>query len=101
MATKLIKPVSRETLSIEGRKKRPIVVTLVPGDVISFRVKGSRTTTEIYLGHCYVLSQIISADQRFKKKVEEYNAKKKSGRIAKRPKKPFLPYSKMYFDAIK
>lgn len=101
MAVKLLKKVSRETFSIEGRKRRPVIVSIEPGDVLTFRAKGSRKTTEIYLGHCYVLSQIVGADREYKKRLEAYNEKKKSGRKAKRPKKPFLPFSKMYFDAIK
>ena len=102
MATKLLKSVSRQTLSIEGKKKKPIIVTLIPGDVISFRVKGSKTSNEIYLGHCYVLAQIINIEKFYKQRVEKYNQRKKEGaKGLKKPRKPFLPFSRMYFDAIK
>ena len=100
MAVKLVKSVSRETLSVTGHKKRKVIVTLEGGDLISFRAKGTRKSYEIYLGHCFVLAQILQANSDYKKKMELYTIKKKAGMRVKKPKKLFLPFSKMYFDAI-
>jgi hypothetical protein len=50
MTTALRKPVSRVTESAvrdRGRKFRPIVVSLLPGDVIALRLKGTRYSAEI------------------------------------------------------
>lgn len=98
---KLKKAIHRETFSIEGRRKKPVIVSLLPGDVISFRAKGTRTAYEIYLGHCYRLAQIVSMDKMYTQKVKEYKTKKAAGYKCKKPRKPSLPFSKMYFDALK
>lgn len=44
MTTKLHKPVHRETEATvrDGSKARPIIVSLLPGDVISLRPKGTQ-----------------------------------------------------------
>lgn len=44
MTTKLRRPVHRESVATirDGSKIRPVVVSLLPGDVISLRPKGTR-----------------------------------------------------------
>lgn len=44
MTTKLRKPVHRESIATirDGSKVRPVVASLLPGDVISLRPKGTR-----------------------------------------------------------
>lgn len=100
MATKLLKPVKRELFSTD-RRGVTLVVTLEPGDCISFRSKGKRTSHEIYLGHCYMLAQIMSADKRFKEAVDNYKKKKAAGYARlKKPRRPSVPFNKIYFDAL-
>jgi hypothetical protein len=105
MATKkLIKPIKRQLLSTEqyGKNRgKAIIVELLPGDEISFRTKGSHKTQSVYLGHCYKLAQILAIESEYKVKLEEYNNKKKIGQVARRPKRPSMPFNKMYFDAIR
>lgn len=97
---KLTKAISRETLSTD-RKGRPLVVTLEPGDMITFRPKGNRVSVSVYLGHCMMLAQIIDAEQRYKQAVADYKEAKKLGQRKRRPRKPCLPFSRIYFDALK
>lgn len=100
MATKLIKPIKRELLSTEQNGKhrgKPIIVELMPGDEISFRIKGTKKSQSVYLGHCYRLAQIFTIERNYNEAMALY---KKGGRKRK-PKRPAMPFSKMYFDAIK
>ena len=100
MATKLIKPITREMMGADGHSRRPLLVTLAPGDVLTFRAKGTRTAYSVYLGHCYRLAQILQAEQEYRVKKEAYAEARKQGRRARRPARPVLPFSKVYFDAI-
>lgn len=99
---KLIKKVSRETLSIEGRKKRPVIVSLCPGDEISFRVKGESKERTVYLGQCYVLAQILDMEREYQRRMKLYKERKEIGaKGMKRPHRLTLPFNKMYFEAIR
>lgn len=100
MATKLLKPVKRELFST-SRKGRTLIVSLEPGDMISFREKGLKKSFNCYIGHCYVLAQIMQADQEYKERMKNYEERKKKGaKGLRKPKKAFLPFSKIYFDAV-
>lgn len=99
MATKLLKSVKRELLSSD-RKGKAIIVELMPGDVLKFRIKGKKTFDEVYLGHCYILAQIMSMEHIYKEKMKQYKIKKEAGYRVKKVKKPHLPFNKMYFDAL-
>ncbi len=105
MATKLTKNVKRETLAVKTMGKyrdRPIIVTLEPGDVLSFRIKGTRQEASVSLAHCYQLAQIVEGEVRYKQKVKEYKEKKKLGyRHLRRPKKMDFPFNKIYINALK
>ncbi len=104
MATKLVKPVKREMLSREQQGKhrgRPMIVELLPGDEISFRTKGTRKAFSVYLGHCYRLAQILTLESEYKSKLEAYTIARKQGKRVKRPRRPGMPFNKIYFDAIK
>lgn len=102
MATKLIKTVTRECLGLKSRRKNlPVLASLCGGDVLSFRVKGERRSMDVSLGHCLVLAQMMTAHDEYSKKKERYEKLKKEGKRAVKPKKLFLPFSKMYFDALK
>lgn len=102
MATLLTKPVKRELLSSTDRKGRKMIVTLEPGDLLSFRPKGSKRTVSVYLGHCVALAQIMTAETEYQSKLKEYQAKKKAGaQFLRKPKKPALFFGKIYYDALK
>lgn len=105
MAVKLVKPVRREMLSREFQqgkyRGRSIIVELLPGDELSFRTKGTRQRFSVYLGHCYRLAQIMTIESEYKAKLEAYNLARKTGKRVKRPRRPSLPFNKVYFEAIK
>lgn len=102
MATILKKAVRRQLLSSTDRKGRAILVTLEPGDMISFRPKGSKRSVSVYLGHCMSLAQIVTLESEYNAKVKEYQLRKKAGaKGIRRPKKPCLPFGKIYFQALK
>lgn len=100
MATKLTKPVVREALSTD-RKGRTLIVSLEPGDILTFRPKGRKHSVSVYLGHCFMLAQIMDTEHRYKEALEKYNQERKLGLRKRRPKKPTLPFSKVYFQALK
>jgi hypothetical protein len=58
--TSLTKPVSRLTTRLRDRG-RPIVVTLEPGDTITFRAKGTRTLYRTSREAWYMLSARAAA----------------------------------------
>jgi hypothetical protein len=104
MAIKLLKPIKREMLSREQNGKhrgRAVIVELLPGDEIGFRVKGTRTQYTAYLGHCYRLALILTLEREYKEKYDAYLKAKKQGKRVRRPKRPQLPFNKIYFDATK
>lgn len=80
MATKLTKEVSRESgfTKIGGRGK-VIIVTLLPGDIISFREKGKRTSYETTIEACawLAIKQKAAADRAEKAKLKK---EKRQGR---------------------
>lgn len=73
-----------------------MLVTIDAGDSISFRIKKKKTKVETSLHHCYVLAQLIDAELRYKKKLDEYDKKRKNHQRAIRPRKPILLFNKMY-----
>lgn len=102
MAVKLIKPVKREMLSsTETRGKdrgKAIIVELLPGDEISFRVKGTRASYSIYLGHCFRLAQIQTVETNYKLAMEKYKAR--GTKRMRKPKRTALPFNNIYFKAL-
>jgi len=65
MATKLTKPVSRELerFMLGMKNEGPMIVTLRPGGVLTFRMKGRRTEMEVPLTSCYVLAAKAEANR--------------------------------------
>lgn len=102
MAVKLIKSVKREMLSsteTHGKNRgKPIIVELLPGDEISFRVKGTRAQYSIYLGHCFRLAQIQTVEANYKAAMEKYKAR--GSRRMRKPKRTSLPFNSIYFKAL-
>ena len=72
MSTPLRKPVARLVELPRG----PVVVTLLPGGLVSFREKGRRTTFTLTLAAVFVRAVDASISQR--------KAEKKAARIARR-----------------
>lgn len=95
----LTKPVRRLTRSTD-RKGNPLVVSLEPGDIISFRPKGKRRTVSVYAGHCYALAQIVQTESDYKDRMKVYNEKRKYTKGLRRPKRHSLPFSRIYFSAL-
>lgn len=103
MATLLNKPIKRQMLSTEQQgkyKHRPIIVELLPGDEIAFRIKGTKKAFSIYLGHCYRLAQMQQAENDFRIAMQNYTAKKAAGKKVRKPHRPNLPFNKIYYKAI-
>lgn len=103
MATLLSKTVTRQMHSkqLQGKYKgKPILVSLVPGDDLQFRIKGTRQIFSIYLGHCFRLAQISTYEAEYNQKLKDYKIKKAQGKRVKQIKRTTLPYQTMYFKAI-
>ena len=58
MATLLMKELSRETLAVTNHKGQKMIITLEPGDVLTFRAKGKRTSYSVPIQACYNLALI-------------------------------------------
>lgn len=79
MTTPLRKAVSRVTESPvrdRGRKFRPIVVTLMPGDVIALRLKGTRFGCEIAISSVWYEAMTRQAIAQAKAKKAARKAKR-------------------------
>lgn len=105
MATKLTKVIRREMLSGVGMERgkharRGLIVELHPGDELVFRVKGTRQKYSIYLGQCFRLAQLFTIEAEYKAKMKAYAENRKFKKGLRRPKRPMMPFSKIYFDAI-
>jgi hypothetical protein len=82
MATKLIKSVSREMLAEAHRATW--IVTLEPGDEISFRAKGRRTRYTASLHGCLMVAMFQFLQDDFNAKMADF----KAGRRKRKPKAP-------------
>lgn len=106
MATKLLNSVTRELVGtkVEFGKhlKRPITLTLEPGDMLSFRIKGTRQVFELPISQAFRLAQLVDETIRYQRAMEDYKEKCKAGyKRLRKPKRTAIPYSKIYFDATK
>ena len=96
---KIKKPITRECdfVSIRHKGKHlPVIVQLLPGDVLAFRAKGTRRRVEISLDYCMVLANIMDTDRRFKQAKKDH----KDGKRKRKPKKMYFPYSKIFYKAL-
>ena len=97
MATKLVKPVKREMLakSTVGKySNRPILVEIDGGDLIRFRIKGTRQEYETSLHYVYRLAQIVTYESIYAAKMKKYELEKKAGMRVRKPKKAIIPLDK-------
>ncbi len=100
MATLLTKSVKRLTAS-RDRKGRALVVSLEPGDYLSFRPKGKRKAFTVTINQAYLLAQIVDQNWRYRKAIEAYNEARKAGKRARRPKVPSQIFDRIYYAALK
>lgn len=79
------------------------VLTLRNDFSIDFRRKGTKTRYNVSLGACYNMSLINTALIAYQTKLDRYNARRKLGYIAKKPKKPSIQHclNPIYSIALK
>ena len=73
--TSLTRTVRRECCRT-AEHARPVIVTLEPGDLIRFRLKGTRTTYTTTLLACYHLAARIYATEQAKQRVATRKARR-------------------------
>lgn len=100
MPVTLTKPVSRQL--IRKDQYGAVVVTLEPGDLISFRNKGRKTSYTVSLHNVKLLALMQFILENHKAKMAEYNRRRKAGDMRiRKPKPPTLDcFSKMYRQAL-
>ncbi len=79
MTTPLHKPVARlcATSMIRYRGKyRPLIVTLLPGDVIEMRVQGTRYRMVVPVGHAWSVGCKLAARQAMAERAERRKKRK-------------------------
>ena len=96
-----MKELSRETLAVTNHKGQKMIITLEPGDVLTFRAKGKRTSYSVPIQACYNLALIHTVNSWHKKKMEEWHEKKKAGIRTRRPRKLTSVFSKSYYEALR
>jgi len=101
MATLLTKDVTREAYLASDLQGRKLIVTLKGGDMIAFRPKGRKVTYEVPLAACYNMALIYSAHEWYRKRLEEYNRKRKAGLRVRKPKPMARIFSRKYYEALK
>jgi len=100
MAIQLSKPIKRQLMSTD-RKGRPLIVTLEPGDILSFRPKGAKRTTHVHISQCAILAQMLEVNREYEARLTKYKSDRAIGLKRRKPNKPFLPFGKIYFDSLK
>ena len=106
MATPLLKNVRRElTLQEQVGKYRGknYHVILEVGEYLTFRIKGTRQEFSCHLADALNLAKIRTDISRYKKKYDEYEAKKKAGLRCKKPRKSGMLnfFNPIYKQAMK
>ncbi len=89
MATPLTRPVARE-LHARTHRFTGIIATMMPGDLLTFRVKGKQRTYTIALHQCYQLAIYYKLVEDYREAMERYELRRKAGYRAKKPKAPNL-----------
>ena len=74
MAVKLLKSISRELVYPDRGKT--LIVSLEPGDIITYRQKGKRTKYSVSLHKVQLLALMESLLQKHQDKLSQYNQKK-------------------------
>lgn len=112
MATKLEKPVTRELVYSKAAKNgridrsdsaRPIIVTLDSNDErLVFRIKGTKRRYSMHLVSAFQLAKANTIIEEYNKKMKTYKEKKDNRFMrARKPKKPFLPWDRNFFQVLR
>lgn len=105
MATLLIKPVKRQLLhssTVGKHRGKPILVILEGGDLITFRIKGTRQQYQTTIHACYKMAQFATWDRMYQDKMKEYKRRKDAGeRGVRKPKRISFPIDKAIIDALR
>jgi hypothetical protein len=104
MATKLLKPIKRElmaTIQAGKHRGRPINAELQPGDILKFKVKGTRQEYTVSLHAAFTLAQLVTFDRIYNERLQDYNKRKKAGDRVRKPKKPQLFLHRVFFETLK
>jgi hypothetical protein len=100
MATKLLKPITRELIQTD--RGRTILVTMEPPDQITYRYKGKRTHYSVSLHNVQLLALMRHIYDKYLEKDELYKRKKAAGyKNLKKPKPPTLSmFNKVYREFL-
>lgn len=100
MATKLIKPVTRELVQTD--RGRTIIITIEPPDQITYRYKGKRTHYSVSLHNVQLLALMRHLYEKYLEKENQYKLKKAAGhKNLKKPKPPSLSmFNKVYREFL-
>ena len=96
---KITKVIARQLDFVSVRHKGkylPVIVELCPHDILTFRAKGTRRRVEISLDYWMILADIMDTDRIFKQAKDDY----KAGKRKRKPKKPYFPYSSIFYKAL-
>ena len=88
-------------MAVTDHPGRKIIVTLEPGDMISFRANGKRTSYDVPLAACYNLALIFTVNSWYKERMKVWKEKKKMGYGCRKPRKISAIFSQQYYEALK
>lgn len=95
--------IARETDVIEvyGKHRgRKIIVELLSGDQIRFRIKGTQQSFTSHIALLYTIAKVVEMDAQYRDSVEKYQLNRKAGKRVRKPKKPFYPVASKYLKAL-
>ena len=101
MATLLTKPIRRETLAVTDMAGRKQIISLEPGDMLTFRSKGKRMTYEVPIAACYNLALIFTVNSWYRNKMKVWKEKKKMGVRCRKPKRISSVFNQKYYEALR
>ena len=89
MATKLLKEIHRELLAELNGKL--CIITLEPGDLLTYRFKGTRTRYAISLHQVFTMALMAKIEQDYKERMKMYKVKIALGhKRIRKPKRPTI-----------
>ena len=97
--TKLTNPVARQLRSTTHGKV-PIIATMQPGDVLEFRIKGTRTRYPLPMHQAYQLAIYYKLVEQYRTDLERYELRRKAGYRARKPKAPNLSHFSAHLRRI-
>lgn len=108
--TFLHRRIKRELRSVSATKQgridrsvaaRPVIMEVGPEEVLSFRVKGTRTQYRLSCNAAMLLAQVATRVKKYNEQMRIYRQRKKDGATKiKRPKVPAMPFNKYFFEML-